>query len=97
MPMLIHCVDKAGQLQTRLDNRPTHLDYLDENKGKLLAGGAIMGADGTPIGSVLILDTEDADEAQAFAANDPFSKVGLFESVTVTPWRMAFFNFENKL
>ena len=97
MPMLIQCTDKEGHLQMRLDNRPTHLAYLEENKAKLLAGGAIMGGDGNPIGSVLIVDTEDAAEARTFADNDPFSKVGLFETVTVTPWRMAYFNYENKL
>ena len=35
------------------------------------------------------------DMARDFAENDPFNKAGLFETVSVTPWRKAFFNFEN--
>ncbi len=54
-----------------------------------------MVKDGT--GGVLIIDTDDRAAAEAFIAEDPFTKAGLFESVTVTRWRKAFFNFENLL
>lgn len=97
MPMLIRAMDKPDALQLRLDTRDVHLKYLDENKGKILAGGAVLDKDGKAFGSVLIIDTEDPAEAEAFAANDPFAKAGVFESVEVTHWRMAFYNFENKL
>ena len=95
MPMLIQCTDKPGHLQTRLDTRGTHLAYLDSKKDIILAGGAVMDADGNPFGSVLIIDTDDEAVARDFAENDPFNKAGLFETVTVTTWRKAFFNFEN--
>ena len=48
-------------------------------------------------GGVLITDPDARATAEAFAAEDPFTKAGLFESVTVTRWRKAFFNFENLL
>lgn len=95
MAMLIQCTDKAGMLQTRLDTRDTHLGYLDSKKDIILAGGAVMDAEGKPFGSVLIIDTDDEAVARDFAENDPFNKAGLFETVTVTAWRKAFFNFEN--
>jgi uncharacterized protein YciI len=39
------------------------------------------------IGSLLILDLADRQTAEDFAANDPYSKAGLFESVAIHPWR----------
>lgn len=75
--------------------RPVHLEYLDANKNKLLAAGAIINDDGSGgHGGVIIVDTDEREEAEDFIANDPFTKAGLFESITVTRWRKAFYNFE---
>lgn len=69
--------------------------YLTTNKNLLLAAGALIEDDGTGgSGGILIVDTDDRKEAERFIANDPFSKAGLFEKVTVTRWRKAFFNGE---
>ena len=40
------------------------------------------------------MDTDDRAEAERFIAEDPFTKAGLFQSVTVVRWRKAFFNRE---
>ena len=97
MPMLIKCTDKPDSLDLRMEHRPVHLDYLESRKDMLLAGGAVLDDDGKPYGSVLIINTEDKAEAEAFAAADPFAQNGLFETVEVTAWRMAYYNFENKM
>ena len=39
---------------------------------------------------LLILDLPDRAAADAFAAGDPYAKAGLFESVTIHPWRKVF-------
>jgi uncharacterized protein YciI len=84
------CLDKPGHLQIRLDNRPTHLAYLNGLKEKVKAAGALLGPDAqTPVGSMLILDCADEAEARALAAGDPFVKVGLFASVDVKAWRQG--------
>jgi uncharacterized protein YciI len=93
MPYLIHSKDKPGQSALRDQVRPTHIDYLKTKIDKILAGGALLADDGGGAhGSVIIYDTEDRAEAEEFAANDPFTKAGLFESVTVTRWRKAIFD-----
>ena len=95
MPYVIQTLDKEGHAHVRAEWRPEHLEYLDKHKDKLLAAGAIIDDDGTGgHGGVIIVDTDDRQEAEDFIANDPFSRAGLFESVTVTRWRKAFFNFE---
>ncbi len=98
MPYAIQTKDKPGHGPLRAELRDAHLAYLDSHVGKLLAAGAVIDDDGTGgHGGILIVDTDDRAEAEAFVAGDPFSKAGLFESVTVTRWRKAYFNFENCL
>ena len=95
MPFAILTVDKPDHLHLRTSAREEHLAYLTANKHKLLAAGALIEDDGTGgRGGILIVDTESREEAERFAAEDPFTKAGLFEKVTVARWRKAFFNGE---
>ncbi len=95
MPYVIVTKDKPDSLDLRTSVRGVHLEYLVTNKDKLLAAGAMIEDDGTGgHGGVLIVDTDDRAEAETFIENDPFTKAGLFESVTVSRWRKAFFNYE---
>jgi uncharacterized protein len=84
------CLDKPGHSQTRTDNRPVHLDYLDSLKERLRAAGALLGPDGqTPVGSMLIYNCADEGQARAMVEGDPFAKAGLFASVDVRAWRQG--------
>jgi uncharacterized protein len=79
----------------RAATRPAHLDYLTKNQHLLLAAGALINDDGSGgDGGIIIVDTEDRALAERFINEDPFTKVGLFQKVTVTRWRKAFFNKE---
>ena len=78
--------DKAGALQTRLDNRPAHVDYLKET-GVVSQAGPLLNDDGDMIGSLVVLEVEDMAAAQAWADNDPYAKAGLFEKVELIPWK----------
>jgi uncharacterized protein len=98
MPYAIVTQDKPDHAHIRAQARPAHLDYLTANQHKLLAAGALIDDDGTGgHGGILIIDTDDRAEAERFIADDPFSKAGLFEKVTVTRWRKAFFNKQRLL
>ena len=98
MPYALQYKDKPGHGHVRAEARPEHVAYLDANKDKLLAAGALIDDDGSGgHGGIIILDVDDRAAAEAFVAGDPFTKAGLLESVTVTRWRKAFFNFENFL
>lgn len=90
MHFVFYCKDKSGHEQVRVANRRAHLDYLDEHRDRLLCAGPLLaegGSESRMIGSLLILDFADRAAAEAFAANDPYAKAGLFESVTIHPWR----------
>lgn len=95
MPYVIHTVDKPNSSEVRASARSAHLEYLDKNMHLLLAAGALIDDDGTGgNGGILIVDTDNREDAERFINNDPFTKAGLFQSVTVTRWRKAYFNKE---
>lgn len=95
MPYAIQTLDKTGSAELRAKTRPAHLDYLTANKHLLLAAGALIDDDGTGgHGGILIIDTDDRNEAERFINEDPFTKAGLFAQVSITRWRKAFFNKE---
>jgi len=90
MLFIASCVDKPQNLETRLANRPARLAYLEGLGAKVRIGGAMLADDlKTPIGSVLIFETESKAEVEEILADDPYARAGLFESVTVSPWRQA--------
>ncbi|MFQ6017629.1 MAG: YciI family protein [Kiloniellaceae bacterium] len=90
MHFVITCLDKPGHGAVRAENRPAHLEYLKANGDKILVAGPILSEDGErPTGSLLIMAFADRAEAEAFAAGDPYNRAGLFESVTIKPWRKA--------
>lgn len=80
------CIDKPNHLQTRIDNRPAHLDHI-KSSGIVEMAGPFLNADGDMIGSLVILTVETMDQAHAWAAADPYAKAGLFDSVTIREWK----------
>lgn len=89
MHFVFYCKDKPGHEQVRTANRLAHLDYLETHRDRLLCAGPLLGEGegGRMIGSLLILDLADRKAAEEFAANDPYTKAGLFESVAIHSWR----------
>lgn len=77
--------DKAGALQTRLDNREAHVAYLKANTIVSQAGPLLNDA-GEMCGSLIVLEVSEMSEAEAFVAGDPYGAAGLFESVELIPW-----------
>ena len=90
------CQDKHGALQVRLDTRPDHLAYLNglNADGKLAFAGPLLGDDGKPTGSLVVVKAETIEEARQIAENDPYAKAGLFASVEVKAWNWVFNNPE---
>lgn len=85
MLVALFAKDKAGALQVRKDNREAHLSYIKDTGVVAQAGPLIV--DGDMAGSLVILDVEDMAAAEAWAANDPYAKAGLFASVELVEWK----------
>jgi uncharacterized protein len=90
MLFIATCVDKPHSLDKRKENRPAHLAYLNALGARVKSGGALLGPDHqTPVGSMIIFEGESEDDILALLAKDPYSMAGLFDSVSVKPWRPA--------
>ncbi|AXC49151.1 YciI family protein [Paracoccus suum] len=86
MPLYaIICKDRADALQTRLDNRQAHLDYIAET-GIVVMAGPLMQS-GEMRGSLVIVEATELASAKAWSAGDPYLAAGLFDTVEVIEWK----------
>jgi len=85
MRIALICIDKPGHLQTRLDNRAAHLAHIEASGVVEMAGPFLN--DGQMTGSLVVLNVDTLEQAQAWAAADPYGKAGLFESVMISEWK----------
>ena len=86
MRFALICLDKPNALQTRVENRPAHLEHL-QSTGVVEQAGPFIDAAGQMCGSLIILDVGSKAEAEAWAAADPYAKAGLFSSVMIQEWK----------
>lgn len=94
MPLfLIHAIDKPDALETRMANRPDHLEWAGQSVDQIKMAGPVFADDGTTFaGSVFVIEMETLDDVKAWAANDPYAKAGLFERVEIRPFTWAIGN-----
>lgn len=91
MHFVIYCLDKPDHLQVRMDARPDHVEYLKAHADKIVAAGPMLTDNGEGMnGSTLIMEFNDRAEAEDWAANDPYAKAGLFQSVDIRAWKKVF-------
>ena len=73
----------AGQ-KLRPLHRPAHLERLHdlEAQGRLICAGPF----GDQTGSLIMIEADSLQDAEAFAQEDPYMKLGVFERVEVHPF-----------
>jgi uncharacterized protein YciI len=87
--------DRAGTLDQRMAARPAHVDRLKalQDEGRLLLAGpcpAIDSPDPGPAGftgSLIVAEFPSLEAAQAWAGADPYVAAGVYEKVTVKPFK----------
>jgi hypothetical protein len=87
--------DAPDSLEKRLQARPEHLNRLKslQDAGRLLLAGPFPAIDsidpGTNgySGSLIVAEFNTLDEAKEWANNDPFTINGVYQQVTVKPFR----------
>ena len=90
------CTDKPNSLDLRMSVRPDHLKHLESLGTALKAAGPFTTDEGSPTGSLVIIEATDRAAAQAMAESDPYAKAGLFASVEIKPWKWLIKNPEAK-
>ena len=96
MYFVIFGTDKPGMETVRTATRPAHRDYL-RSPGKhaitVRVGGPTLRDDGATMnGTLLIVEAETIDAVRAFAADDPYSRAGLFQTIEIRPWNWGLNN-----
>lgn len=86
---VLTCLDHPGALERRLATREAHLAYIADNADIVKLGGPLLDAHGQPNGSLIILEVEDVQAAEAFAHKDPYRKANVFERVDIRPLRVT--------
>ena len=79
-------LDRKGALEKRMEVRPEHLEYA---RGYVRLGGALLDAEGQPMGSVMIIEAENIEAAKVKLQSDPYTRAGIFETTELRPWRVA--------
>jgi uncharacterized protein len=91
----IFCEDCENSLEKRKSARPEHLARLQQlqDQGRLLLAGPnpkIDSEDPGPAGfsgSLIIAEFDSLQDAEHWAGEDPFVEAGVYEKVTVKPFK----------
>lgn len=94
----ILAVDKPGSLLDRLRARPAHLLRLEalQDDGRLVIAGPHPAIDSPDpgdagfSGSLIVAEFTDLGSAEAWAAADPYVEAGVYDRVTVKPFKQVF-------
>lgn len=90
MQFMVQCLDKPDSLALRMATRPAHIDYVKARVDHVVIAGAILAEDNeTMIGSGYVLSFDGRQQVEAFFADDPYVKAGLYQSITIKPYRKA--------
>jgi len=98
MLYVIYAQDSANSLDKRLAVRADHLARLQvlRDEGRLLTAGPLPAVDSNDpgqagfSGSVIIAEFDSLQAAQTWADADPYGAAGVYQKVTVKPFKKVF-------
>lgn len=87
--------DVPNSLEKRLSVRPAHVDRLKQltEQGRLLIAGPHPAIDTEDpgeagfSGSLIVAEFDSLEDAQAWADDDPYIAAGVYQQVTVKPFK----------
>ena len=90
--------DITDSLRKRISARPAHLKRLQElqNEGRLVLAGPYPAIDtDNPgdagfTGSLVVAEFDNLQDAQQWANADPYIEAGIYDKVTVKPFKKVF-------
>lgn len=93
----IVATDVANSLDKRLQARPAHLERLTalKDQGRVVLAGPMPAVDSNDpgaagfTGSLIVAEFESLSAAQAWADADPYIQAGVYDHVTVKPFKQV--------
>lgn len=98
MLYVIYAEDTADSLEKRNSVRPAHLARLQllQDEGRLIVAGPLPVVDSNDpgpagfSGSAIVAEFDSLEAAQSWAQDDPYIAAGVYEKVTVKPFKRVF-------
>jgi len=95
MLYVIYATDHKDSLEKRLAARPAHLERLKTLKsaGRLILAGPLPAIDADDpgeagfTGSLVVAEFNALEDAQQWADNDPYLEAGVYQNVSVKPFK----------
>ncbi len=95
---MLYCIigtDGTDTLEKRVQARPAHLERLKQlqAEGRLVLAGPFPAVDAEDpgsagfTGSLIVAEFESLEQAQEWAAADPYISAGVYERISVKPFR----------
>jgi uncharacterized protein YciI len=80
----IRLLDKPGAAALRQRVRPEHKAYLAQVAARIAFAGPLVADDGEAmIGSLLVIDFDSREAVNAWLADEPFTRAGLYAATEV--------------
>jgi hypothetical protein len=100
-PLMLYAIiatDHPASLAKRLEARPAHLQRLQalQDQGRLVLAGPHPAIDSNDpgqagfTGSLVVAEFDSLEQAQAWAAADPYQAAGVYAAVQVKPFKQVF-------
>ena len=81
--------DRPNAVADRQRIRPEHFKFLDSLGDDLIFAGPFLNDRDEGVGSIVVIEAAGLDEARAIFGRDPYAVGGLFDSVTIKPWKLV--------
>ena len=79
-------IDRAGAAELRARHRPAHKAYLAGVADRICVAGPLLADDGqTMNGSLLVIDFDSREAADAWLRDEPFTRAGVYERQELHP------------
>jgi len=95
MLYMIYSEDVENSLPLRAKARPAHIERLQslKNEGRLIMAGPLPAIDANDpaeagfTGSLIVAEFESLEAAKEWADDDPYVEAGVYQNVTVKPYK----------
>ncbi len=96
MQFIITAHDGENMLERRMLVRLRHLENMAKIRetGRVICAGGILDRNGSPVGSVLVLEFERRELLDAYLESEPYIREKVWEDVRVEPMNVVIVNGE---
>jgi hypothetical protein len=92
MMFALVATDQPNCVARRKALRPEHLKHLEALGDRLVLAGPFLDDAGESVGSIVIIEADDLAQAREMLGRDPFVRDGLFDTISIKPWKVTINN-----